>query len=630
MVVVLLIMPICVMLGAIMFTNVLAEKQNLRYERDRGQSFYLTELGLNAGYYSFSESTFTSFTHLKDNDETDPNEAGTAVTGTASLVVAESITDRIPFTRAGDGWYEYSWDDSSAHNSLTGTGENERIRFRVSRTYDGTILGSSRATCWEVVCEATLGATTKTHRLAGTFEGLEKNAIFDAGDLNEFIRGANQVITGKVHANGDIFLKPSGTLLSIITETPDDGFTAGGNIWWGVDVTGRTNMGTVRINDTGPLTGADNWPANFDSRSANWLTQAPMLWGNMVKDQKLGAKVKGVPPVKSFEPDGFYANKAVEGGLNISEEGGNLTVGGAPIGSGPLATAVTERSFYNNCEERTVDCVQIDVSQLSADDYPNGLIYSSKPLILINAEKLPRSTSIVSQSGIYTAGDFNKELATQDDFQQRFGGGGHTADPLHTTKVSAALMTKDRIWHVSKNFSFPTSRSNSQPAADDPEEYPGDNTFVNRDTDRGNRNVIEVNGMLLDGAPNNDEVWNRVVEDVLNSEGNITGQAVVPAWGPTNPDPQNRSTSWDDFLENHGGNRVVKKRGSIIHLQNANMAGVAAFQNQNVPVPDEETAWYRRAFYTPPFRDYGYDELLRTSPPPFAPRSAEPTMWKRY
>lgn len=139
MIVVLLLMPICLMLGAVMFTNILSERQNLRYERDRGQSFYLAELGLNAGYYSFSESTFTGFTHTKDNDETDPNEAGTAVTGSASLTVADTITNRIPFVRAADGWYQYTWNDTSAHASLTGTGERESIRFRVSRTYDGTV-----------------------------------------------------------------------------------------------------------------------------------------------------------------------------------------------------------------------------------------------------------------------------------------------------------------------------------------------------------------------------------------------------------------------------------------------------------------------------------------------------------
>ena len=76
MVTVLMLLPICVMLAAIMFSNVLSEKRFLRFERDRGQSFYLAETGINSAYYSFSESTITGFTHLRDNDESDPNEPG--------------------------------------------------------------------------------------------------------------------------------------------------------------------------------------------------------------------------------------------------------------------------------------------------------------------------------------------------------------------------------------------------------------------------------------------------------------------------------------------------------------------------------------------------------------------------
>lgn len=630
MVTVMLLMPICIMLGAIMISNMVSEKHFLQYEASKGQSFYLAETGLNAAYYSFSESTFTGFTHLKDNDDTDPNSAG-IVSGNP-LVVSDTITDKIPFTRVAggewDGWYEYEWSPGDGGQSLTHSAQKESIHFRVSRTYDGNTPGSTRPTSWEIVCIAELGATRKIHRLSGALEGLSTHAIFDNGNLNEFIRGQNQEIRGKVHANGDIYLKPSGTTLSVITETEDGeaGFTASGKIWWGVDATGRTNMGTVRIDRQGPLSGSDNWPSNFDSRSSNWVTQAPALWGNLVKDEKLGAATKNVPPVKSFEPGGFYSNSAASGGLNISVEGGQVKVGNDQtgtfnIGSGPLSSAVTTKNFYNHAEKRYVSAVQIDVSKLSSDDYANGLIYSEKPLVLINAQKLPHATSIVSQSGIYTAGDFNKELATQDDYNT------HQTDPTHTTKVPAALMTKDRLWHVSKKFPFSNSASsNYRPTADDPEEYSQDNEYVNRETGNDNKNVIEINGMLLDGAPLHDETWNRKIE--TDSE---TGEIkIVPKWGPENPDPGNGSASWDDFLEYHSGSRVVKKRGSIIHLQNADMAGVAAFNDSQAPIADGETAWYHRVCYDPPYRDYGYDILLKTSPPPFAPYVAKRAMWKRF
>ena len=51
-------------------------------------------------------------------------------------------------------------------------------------------------------------------------------ALYSDGDLSEFVRGADQDIFGKVHANGDLFLSPSGTTLSI--DSP--AMTATGNM----------------------------------------------------------------------------------------------------------------------------------------------------------------------------------------------------------------------------------------------------------------------------------------------------------------------------------------------------------------------------------------------------------------
>lgn len=628
MVIVLMLMPVCVILGAIMLSNIISEKRFLRYERDKGQSFYLAETGLNAAYYSFAGSTFTGFTHEKDETETDPDAPGTPVT-LNPLEVDDLIAARIPFTRVSggpwDGWYEYTWTPSSGHPSLTNSDQNEAIRFRVSRTYDGTIIGSARPTAWEIVCVAQLGPTTKTHRLVGDLQGFTEFALFDAGDLNEFIRGQNQNIFGKVHANGDIFLKPSGTVLSVNTETDDGdpGFTTAGKFWYGVDATGRTNMGTVRLDNVGPITVADQWPVGLDSFDANWVTDALAMWGGTVADQTLGTAVKGVPPTKSFDPDGFYAQKADADGLCIKIVAGVTMVNDDPIGTGSLATVVTNKTFYNHAEKRTVQAVQVDVSALAASDYPNQLIYSEKPIVLVNAQNLPQKTSIVSQSGIYTVGDFNKELATQADWNKRNNPAAPGYDPNHTTKKSSALMTKDRIWHLSKNTTAmpPNSSSGFMPAANDPEEYTEDNEWVNRDTTMANNNVIEINAMLLDGAPLHDEIWNREVD----ADGKV-----VPKWGPTNPDPANQATSWDDFLENHGGSRVVKKRGTVAHLQNAEMPDAANFnQSDGEGTPLGQVAWYRRIAYNPPVRDYGYDLKLKTDPPPFAPFSANRSMWTR-
>lgn len=660
MAIVMMIMPVCIMLGAIMLSNIISEKHFLRYERDKGQSFYLAETGLNSAFYAFSQSTFTGFTHFKDNDETDPNEPG--VINTANpLFVPTPITDRIPFQlqNSGDyqGWYEFSWDPGSdIEDSLTRSGHPERIWFRVSRTFDGVAIGSDpsnrRSVAFEIVCVASLGQTTKTHRLFGSLEGLADSAIFDNGSLNEFIRGQNQDIHGKVHANGDIYLKPSNTTLSIETTVAQDGFTTAGNFWYGRDATGRTNMGNIRIAEDPPGSG-DAWPAGLDSFSDDWAEDAGARWGEMVRDKAMGAGIKEAPPVKSFEPGGFYQTTASSGGLDVRVNGGSFEVGNtstgySSVGSGPLSSAVTSLSFYNNAERRTVQAVQIDVSQLDEADYGNGLIYSEVPVVLVNAHKLPKDTTFASQSGIYTVGDFNMELPTQDDFELHRDGGdlnepgdpqnGTYAPGVFTRKKSAALMTKDRIWHLSKEFDFsrgPTGVNNTgagqepsssgNPTASDPKHasYPDD---LN--------DVIEINGMLLDGAPLYDESWNR--EKETDPE---TGEIrIVPRYGPGEDDeaaPNGGSTSWDDFLENFGGGRTVRKRGSVIHLQNATMSFNTFDDANNRIEPSSNiaagiTSWYRCRSYNPPHRDYAYDVLLKTNPPPFAPFVASRSMWKRY
>jgi hypothetical protein len=626
MIVVLMLMPVCIMLGAIMLSNLVSEKTFLRYERGRGQSFYLAEIGINAAYYSFSSSSFTGFTHERPQSDSDPDHAGTALVSGA-LAVNPLIASRIPFVRISggqwDGWYEYSWKPGSPQESLTRSGQQEVIRFRVTRTYDGAAVAGNRPTAWEIVSYAKLGQVEKTHRLSGDLQGLADYTIFDAGDLNEFIRGANQNISGKVHANGDIYLKPSGATLSINTNTPEHvaAFTTAGNFWYGRDATGRTNMGTVRLDHQGPVTSMDQWPSGLDSFSPTWTSQAMALWGGTVADHALGATVKGVPPTKSFDPDGYYADSARSGGLCIRSEGGQLQVGDSPLGSGALSTAVTAKSFYNHAEKRQVNAVVIDVSKLRPSDYPNGLIYSERSLVLINAQKLPQKTTIVSQAGVYTMGDYNKELATRADWKLHNDKTVAGYNPEYTSKVSSCIMTKNRVWHLSKNALLPpSSGSGFKLAGDDPEEYAEDNEWVNRENGNGNNNAIEINSMIVDGAPLYDEVWNRQVVDGL----------VVPKWGPRHPDPAAQAASWDDYLESFGSSRVVKKRGSIVHLQNGKLPDAANFnQSSGAGTDDSQVAWYRQIAYDAPFRDYGYDAMLKTDPPPFAPFAASRALWKQ-
>lgn len=623
MVITMMLLPICIILGSVLISNIIAEKNNLRYERSTGRSFYLAEIGLNAAYYAFRSSNSEAFTHIKDTDDGLYDDGD--VVSINRLQLPSALTDKIPFVAEPGGWYIYESDSDFA---LMDTKVPEMIRFRVSSLYDPVTENKfDRPAAWEIVCEATLGkgktAVTRTHRLTGYMEGLSEYAIFDSGDLNEFIRGANQTVSGPVHANGQIYLKPSGSTLKIYS----DSFTSAANIWWGVDATGRTNMGQVKFaSEDGTTLPLLNWPSNFDHRDDDWVPDALSLFGSRVRDQKMGVQSKQSPTVKTFEKGGFYYNTADDGGLLVSLDGdGNVLVNGEAIGTSALGSdgTIVETTFYNHAEKRNVDTVMIDVSKLDAAEYPNGLVYSEIPMALKNAQLLPQNSSFVSQATIYTLGDFNKELATLDDYQRHEGEGPYAGspEPDHSTKKSAAILTKDRIWHLSKNFNFSTGAP-FKPSASEPQEYAGDNAYVNRDNGKGGSDVVEINSMLIDGAPLYDETWNRDANLDENEDG-----IPDPNTGPL--DPNGDAASWDDYLENYGGGRVVKKRGSIVHLQNAKMASWPIGGTAQNPADETEVAWYKRISYNPPTRDYAFDPVLRASPPPFVTRVAYKATWSR-
>lgn len=623
MVITMMLLPICVILGSVLLSNILAEKNNLRYERATGRSFYLAEIGVNAAYYAFRSSNSEGFTHIKEPGD-GLYEDG-AVVSVNRLQLPPSLTAKIPFVAEPGGWYLY---ESTSSTALMDPNIPEKIRFRVSSLYDPVAEGRfDRPAAWEIVCEATLGkgktAVTRTHRLTGYMEGLSEYAIFDSGDLNEFIRGANQTVSGPVHANGEIYLKPSGSTLTILS----DSFTSAGNIWWGVDATGRTNMGNVKFasedETTLPLL---NWPTGLDHRDADWVTDALSLFGGRVQDQSMGVQSKQTPTVETFETGGFYYNTAQTGGLLISKDvDGNILVNGDPIASSALGAdgTIVETTFYNQAEKRNVDTVMIDVSKLDTAEYPNGLVYSEVPMALKNGQLLPQNSSFVSQSTIYTLGDFNKELATLDDYQRHYGQGPYAGspEPTHSTKKSAAILTKDRIWHLSKNFDFSTSAP-SKPAASEPPEYAGDDEHVNSEAGNGSKDVIEINSMLIDGAPLYDETWNRDKNTDLDGDG-----IPDPNAGPL--DANGEAASWDDYLESFGGGRVVKKRGSIVHLQNGKMADWPIGGSAQDPADETEVAWYKKISYDPPTRDYAFDPVLRATPPPFVTRIAYKANWTR-
>jgi hypothetical protein len=80
------------------------------------------------------------------------------------------------------------------------------------------------------------------------------------------------------------------------------------------------------------------------------------------------------------------------------------------------------------------------------------------------------------------------------------------------------------------------------------------------------------------------------------------------------------------MLESWGSSRTLQKRGSIVHLQFADMADNV----YNSGIQPDEVAWSKHAEYSPPKRDYGYDPGFSgmAGQPPFAPLVSKLYLWQ--
>ncbi|MEW6279002.1 MAG: PilX N-terminal domain-containing pilus assembly protein [Candidatus Eremiobacterota bacterium] len=567
---VLLLMPIAFLMMVTLGKLTITETRFALVEQSRMQAFFLAESGLNTAYHAFGNSNYSRTTH--QGDGTTPVTDWNQLTVSAPGVSYDAAT----------GWYEWSWNPGDpVSDSMTGTPVPQSFRFQVyfpQGTPDGT---------WRLVSQSTYGVWKTSHTITGRREPAFLYAIFDAEDLSEFVRGPNQTVTGKVHANGDLYFRPSGSTLTLYSET----VTSAGKMIRFKDAWDRPDQGgTVRIAKGGPsgslvtMEGASQgWSGQgnaYDSYHPDWTKTtsqgALSKWGGVVRDASLGGTVKNPPQVQSLEPGGYYDQNA-----------------GLRIGSNFTASWCSDKTFTNRAEDRQVTVKEIDVAAMTAAGaFPaNGLVYADCSVRLVNAEKLPAGMTLVANGTLYTRGDFNMVYPDQGSYQAK-----------SSQKKPAALITRDRIYHLSKNFNDATSGNSSIPTASDPSKYSGDPT-----------NLVEINGALVDGAPTVDE---------RNYVKTVDGQP-NPYYNPNYISGQTCWANSDDFLENFGSTRTVKKCGSVVHLQNATMANV-----QNSNLTPGVTPWVIRTHYNPPYRDYSYDPLLKTNPPPFTPVVSERLLWE--
>jgi hypothetical protein len=562
--IIVVLVPILVLLMGIIIQSIIYETRFTMHALNHKKAFYLAETGLNAAYYEFSGQRFGRTTH-----ETDGTTLTTGINKLATTIpnVAQNGTD---------GWYEWTWSPGSAYTSFNGGPTTEKFRYRI-------YFPSS--TTWIIEADGYYGTLQKRLRCIGTTELAFGYALFDDQNLSEFVRGANQTINGKVHANGNLYFRPTGTTLQLNSNQ----VTSAGMMIRFKDAWNRPDSsGTVQITDTsgtlktmdGASQGASGQGNAFDSYNGNWKSATngaltSSKWNGVVKDVTLGAAHVNAPSVQSFDPGGYYDLNA---GTHIT-----------PTSTG---TGISNKTFTNKAENHSETAKEIDLATFTLP--ANGLIYCTTPVRFVNGSKVNAPLTVVSTADIYTKGDFNKMYATQTAYNNGT-----------VTKQPVALMTKARIYHLSGAWNDSNSGNSTPPTASDPASYTGDPA-----------NVIEINACLVDGSPTVDEInyrqsWLGVSNSLYNPVDQPGGNY---CWANS-----------DDYLETLGSGVTVKKRGSIVHLENATMCN---FQNSDYA--PGKTAWVYKTSYSAPTRDYGYDTDLSNpaKQPPFAPVVGRKLYWK--
>jgi len=528
------------------------------------QALNIAEIGAKVAYRELINGGFLKTTH--DTGNTAP------VTGERLL---ETTLD--DYTIDEDGMFKWEWYSGKGHDPLWDTDLPHGFRFRVYYSTENSFVVES---------EGWFDKIRRRIRAKGELEGMFQFSYFASRDMGEFVRGASQEIKGKVHANGNLYVRPSGSTLWVNTSQ----FSATGLIIRSRDAWGRPDgSGACQITknsqdsgvwvemDPGSPRGSEG--VAMESVNPDWSDSgigAKALWGGVVRDR---VPYKSPPPVRNLDPGEYYD---INADLHID------------ITSHAMYGWCTQATIYNFNEQMNHVVKDIDVdAMIAAGDFPaNGLIYCSTPTRFYNASDLGGSRLMISSnSTIYTKGDFNT-----------------------VNKQGASIMTIHRIYCLSDNWDDASPK------------------LLNNKSDRPDAVNTRVNAALVDGAPTVDE-YNWVDRDG-DHRYDDSNRLIYDDWenktsaGFNNPDDSGDPwANCDDLIEDWGG-RTLTKFGSTVHLEGAVMAA----NLDNAGIQPGELAWVQRTGYRPPTRIYMYDPDLGSpsGQPPFTPLIGHITSWEPY
>jgi len=569
----------------------------------RTKAFYVCQAGLNTAYHVFSTNNFRGHTHESD---------GSTRTSSSAPDFLQAYTQPA-LTLDSDGWYEWSWDGADPKTSFTRGGAAESYRFQIFLPSPGR---------WTIVAEGNVGGYVSRQEQTGSIGPIYEYTVFDNGNSTDFSRPMQHTVEGKVHANGDLFLRPwstegfaLGPLVIVAAVKPAnlnlkvDSLTSAGHIIRTRDHLGNPEPSPAyckisKGDHTGPMVALENSfdePGGpYDSNHPDWRDPGPagaiQKYGGTVIDSELGAVRQGPPSRQTLTPGGYYDQKA-----------------GLRIDGSTSAPWCTEKKFYNQSEAREVTVKEIDVAALqAAGGFPaNGIIYASTPVRLTNAHKLPGDMTLASCAPIYTKGDFNKDDPDGSGPNQRH---------------SAALMTSDRVFNLTSSFDDADSYSYKDPLtamlskATDPPLYSGDPA-----------EVLEINSAICDGSPSEEvRAWQKPAPGKPNSfyvSGEFKGTKLIADWAdPGHPGLKVAYPVVDKYLENLQ-NIKIRFKGATVHNRFGLMS--SDYGNSEAASNPRVMPWIVKSGYLPPqIRDQAGDAELVNRPPPGAPNAARKLLWR--
>ncbi len=243
----------------------------------------------------------------------------------------------------------------------------------------------------------------------------------------------NMEITGRVHVNGDIYLRSSAGYRVWF----QDRVTCAGDIHVGFPYSSSVS-GDIGYNDA-----SDNFVSMkqdgqwLDSDDPDWYEEASALWGGQVQDQSFGQEELTLPMAANGSPHKMieraaggntdsYENDAtlkIIDGVVYSKIGSVWQDVTATLTADGTITADASVLFYDAHEKKGVRNLQLDMAKLKSSAYfpSNGVIYISDQrtaavtgyssvlngTTLINGSDIGKPLTVACENPLYIRGDFN-------------------------------------------------------------------------------------------------------------------------------------------------------------------------------------------------------------------------------